>query len=72
MNHIVSIVACDTYGELHMGVRWETLRERDNLENFGADGSVILKCILRKYFDRRWPGLIWLTRTSSMLLCTRQ
>ena len=31
--------ACDTYGgEVHTGIWWEVLRERDNFEDRGVDG----------------------------------
>lgn len=56
-----------------MGVWWKNLRETDKLENLDAYGRVILKCILRKYFEKTWIGLISLTeRRSSILLWTRQ
>jgi hypothetical protein len=30
------------------------------LEHLGADGRIILKCILKKPVGRAWTGLIWL------------
>jgi hypothetical protein len=36
-------------GEVHTGFWWENLRERDNLENRGIDGRIILRWIFRKW-----------------------
>ena len=38
--------ACSTYGgegEVYLGFWWKGLKERDNLEDPGIDGSVILR-----------------------------
>jgi hypothetical protein len=35
------------------------LSERDDLENLGVDGRIILKCILRKWVRREWNALVW-------------
>jgi hypothetical protein len=63
--------ACSTYGgEVHTGIWWGNLRERDHLEDPGIDGRIILRWILRKWngggMDRidlaedrgRWQALV--------------
>jgi len=35
------------------------MREREHLENVGADGT-ILQWMLNKWVGRAWTGLIWL------------
>jgi len=43
--------ACSTYGgrgEVYTGFWWGNLRERDNLEDLGIDGRIILRWIFRK------------------------
>jgi len=47
-------------GEVHVGCRWENLRERDHLEDTGVDGRIILKCIVMKLGGEAWTGFIWL------------
>ena len=42
--------ACSTYrGEKRciQGFDWENLKERDNLEDTGVDGTRVLKCVLK-------------------------
>jgi hypothetical protein len=36
-------------GEVHTGFWWRNLRERDNLEDPGVDGMIILRRIFRKW-----------------------
>jgi hypothetical protein len=45
--------------EVHTGVWWENLTERDHLKESGVDGRIMLKWILGKW-DGAWAGLIWL------------
>jgi hypothetical protein len=39
---------------------WGDLRERDHLEDQGAEWKMILKCIFIKWGGEAWTGLIWL------------
>jgi len=39
---------------------WGNLRVRDQLEDPGVDGSIILRWIFRKWDMGAWTGLIWL------------
>jgi len=36
-------------GEVHTGLWWGNLRERDHLEDSGVDGRVILKWVFEKW-----------------------
>jgi hypothetical protein len=46
--------------EVHTGVWWGDLRERDHLEYVGVNGKTILKWIFKKCRRESWTGLIWL------------
>ena len=45
---------------MYTGFWWGNLRERDHLEEPGADGRVILRCIFKKWDWEARTGLIWL------------
>jgi hypothetical protein len=47
-------------GEVYGGLWWGNLRERNNLENPGTGGRIILRCIFRK-----WNGVYGLDRSGS-------
>jgi len=46
--------------EVYTGFWWGILREIGHLEDPGVDGSIILKCIFRKWDVRAWTGSKWL------------
>jgi len=39
---------------------WGNMKERDNLEDAGIDGRVILRWIFTKWDVGAWTGLIWI------------
>ena len=44
-------------GEVHTGFWWRNLTERDDLEDSGADGNIVLKWIFRKLNGGVWTEL---------------
>jgi hypothetical protein len=36
------------------------LKERENLEDLGVDGRIVLELILMHYTEGTWTGLLWL------------
>ena len=44
----------------YTGFWWETLRERDHLEDSGVDGRIILRWIFSKWDEGVWTGSSWL------------
>ena len=49
-------------GEVYTGLWWGNLRERDQLEDAGIDGRIILRLIFRKSYVEAWTGSICLSR----------
>jgi hypothetical protein len=47
-------------GEVHTGFLWGGLRERDDLEDSGLDGRIILKFIFKKWDGEVCTGMICL------------
>jgi hypothetical protein len=47
-------------GEVYTRFWWGNLRERENLEDPGIYGRIILRWIFRKWDVGAWTGLIWL------------
>jgi hypothetical protein len=53
--------ACSTYGEeAYTGFWWGNLRERDDLEDPGVDGRIIIRWIFKKWGVAAWTESIWL------------
>jgi hypothetical protein len=49
-------------GGMYTGLLLGKLNKRDYLDNRGVDGRVILKWLLKTYFEIISSGLIWLRR----------
>jgi hypothetical protein len=50
--------------EVHTGLWWGDLMERDHLGDLGVGGNIILKWIFKKWDRVAWAELVWLgTRT---------
>jgi len=47
-------------GEVHTGIWWGNLRERDHLGDLRIDGMIILKWIFGKWDGVAWTRLPWL------------
>jgi hypothetical protein len=45
---------------MHIGYWWKIQKERDYWEDQDVGGWTILKCILERYDEMIWMGLIWL------------
>jgi hypothetical protein len=43
-------------GEVPAGFRWESLRQRDHLEDIGVNRRIILKWIIKT----GWEGVYWI------------
>jgi hypothetical protein len=50
--------ACGIWGrnEMHTGFWWVNLKERDNFQDLGVDGSMILKWVMNKIL---WESVDW-------------
>jgi len=49
--------ACGTYvGEVHTGVWWGNLRERNHLEDPGVDERIVLRRIFKEWGAETWIG----------------
>ena len=52
-------------GEVHTELWWGDLRERDQLEDLGVDGSRILKRIFKKWDGKPWSRILYLGEWTS-------
>jgi hypothetical protein len=49
-------------GNMHTGVWWKNLREREHLENVGINGTIIISNTFKNLDAEAWSGLIRLRR----------
>jgi len=47
--------------EVYTGFWWGKLMDRDQSEDPGANGNVILKWVFKNWHGKAWSGLVWLT-----------
>ena len=59
---------CGGRGEVHTGFWWGDLREGDHLEDPGIDGRIILKWILKRWWDAGGMGRINLAQDGGGLV----
>jgi len=45
------------------------MRERDYLEDVGLEGRITLKWIVKKWNEKAWTGLIWLSQGQEASSC---
>ena len=55
--------------EVHRGFCLESVRESDNLDDVGVDGSITLKCLLKIYDGKAWSGFSSSLLGQAMGLC---
>jgi len=47
-------------GEMHTGLWWRGLTERNHLKDLGVDRRIKLKWIFKQWDGEAWTGLLWL------------
>jgi hypothetical protein len=57
---IINVGRSTFYGEMYTVFWWGNPRERDQLEDLGVDGRILLRLIFRKCDVAVWNGSIWL------------
>ena len=58
--------------EVYIGCWWGNLRARENLNDPGIDGRIILRWICKKWDVEVWTGLSWIgIGTGGRHLCKR-
>ena len=54
---------------MQTGFWWGHLRERDHLEDLGAEGRIILKFVFKECDGEAWIGLIWFRIQTTVGTC---